>query len=83
MVEEARYAVKRGLLDDQSLESLISILSMFGLPTEVPSYLDPEDLNIVIRQDKKMRNGRLMLPMLIGIGKIELTAVAMPYNLIS
>jgi 3-dehydroquinate synthase len=83
MAEEARFAVKRGLLDDQSLEVLISILSMFGLPTEIPTNLDPEDLNVVIKQDKKMRGGRLLLPMLTSIGKIELTAVPMPHNLIS
>jgi 3-dehydroquinate synthetase len=83
MVEEARFAVRRGLLDDQSLEALISILSMFGLPTEIPTNLDPEDLNVVIKQDKKMRSGKLLLPMLSSIGKIELTAVSMPHNLIS
>ena len=83
MVEEARYAIKRGLLDDESLESLISILSMFGLPTELPTYLNHEALNAIIQQDKKVKNGCLMLPMLAGVGKIELTAVVMPHNLIS
>jgi 3-dehydroquinate synthase len=83
MVQEARYAIRKGLLDDQSLESLISILSMFGLPTEVPTHMDPRDLNTVIRQDKKVRNDWLLLPMLAGMGKTELTAVYMPQNLIS
>jgi 3-dehydroquinate synthase len=82
MVQEARYALKKGILDDQSLESLISILSMFGLPTEIPTYMNTRELNAVIRQDKKVRNGWLMLPMLASIGKIELTAVVMPQDLI-
>ena len=83
MVEEARYAIKRGILDDQSLESLTSILSMFGLPTEVPTYMNAENLNAVICQDKKVRSGWLMLPLLSRLGKIELTTVVMPHKLIT
>ncbi|MHA2004591.1 MAG: 3-dehydroquinate synthase [Candidatus Thorarchaeota archaeon] len=82
MVEEARFAVREGFLDDQSLQSLISILSMFGLPTSIPLDVDLEEFEQVIRQDKKVRQGQLMLPVLLELGRIELKAVDPPHALI-
>jgi 3-dehydroquinate synthase len=82
MVEEARFAAREGLLDHQSLDSLISILSMFGLPTAVPVNMDVEDFEHVILHDKKIRQGRLMLPVLTELGRIELKAVDTPHTII-
>ncbi|MHA2385722.1 MAG: 3-dehydroquinate synthase family protein [Candidatus Thorarchaeota archaeon] len=82
MVEEARFAVREGFLDDQSLQSLISVLSMFGLPTSIPLDVDLEEFEQVIRQDKKVRQGQLMLPVLLELGRIELKAVDPPHALI-
>ncbi|MHA1926753.1 MAG: 3-dehydroquinate synthase family protein, partial [Candidatus Thorarchaeota archaeon] len=82
MVEEAHFAVREGFLDDQSLQSLISILSMFGLPTSIPSKVDMKEFEEVIRQDKKVRQGQLMLPVLMELGRTELKAVEPPHALI-
>jgi 3-dehydroquinate synthase len=82
MVEEARFAVREGLLDDQSLQSLISILSLFGLPTSIPSDVDLGEFEGVIRQDKKVRQGQLLLPVLMELGRTELRIVDAPHALI-
>jgi 3-dehydroquinate synthase len=82
MVEEARFAVREGFLDDQSLQSLISILLMFGLPTSIPADVNVKEFEDVILQDKKMRQGQLLLPILIELGRTELKTVDGPHNLI-
>ncbi len=76
MVQEARLAVKKGLLDIAALESLIMVLSLFGLPTEIPDVIDINQLNEVMKQDKKVRAGLLTIPMLIELGKTELMVVS-------
>jgi 3-dehydroquinate synthase len=76
MVQEARLAVRRGHLDKPTLESLIMVLTMFGLPTEIPNGLDVQQLNSVIQQDKKVRNDQLNIPMLVGLGKSEMMFVS-------
>ena len=75
MVEEARIAVRMGLLEKTVLESLVSILSMFGLPTKIPEGIDAEQLGEVVKQDKKMRNGLLTIPVLVGLGETQIMAV--------
>ncbi|MFW9894055.1 MAG: 3-dehydroquinate synthase, partial [Candidatus Thorarchaeota archaeon] len=75
MVEEAKLAVRMGLLEDSVLESLISILSLFGLPTEIPDDLDIKQLIGVMRQDKKVRSGQLKIPVLVGLGKTEILII--------
>jgi 3-dehydroquinate synthetase len=44
--------------------------------------VDLEEFEQVIRQDKKVRQGQLMLPVLLELGRIELKAVDPPHALI-
>ncbi|MHA2190330.1 MAG: 3-dehydroquinate synthase [Candidatus Thorarchaeota archaeon] len=81
MVEEARLAVKMGFLDNQSLDSLIALLSMFGLPTDLPSDVDVSDLDEIMKQDKKLRYGQLTIPVLVGLGETEMKVVESLYKL--
>jgi 3-dehydroquinate synthase len=69
MVEEARMAVRKGLLTESVLELLIYVLLLFGLPTELPDDIDFNQLHRVIKQDKKVSDGQLTIPMLTGIGR--------------
>ncbi|MHA1960041.1 MAG: 3-dehydroquinate synthase [Candidatus Thorarchaeota archaeon] len=75
MVEEARYAARMGLLDNDSLESLISIIAMFGLPTDIPTTIDVDEMEAVMRQDKKVRRGQLTLPVLVELGRTVMKMV--------
>lgn len=81
MVEEARIAVRMGLLDNSVLESLRFVLSLYGLPTEIPDGLDIIQLNKIMRQDKKVRHGQLTIPILVGLGKTEMKIVDTDSNL--
>jgi 3-dehydroquinate synthase len=75
MVEEARMAVSRGLLENSVLESLVNLLSLFGLATEIPDEVDINLIGEVVKQDKKVRNGQLTIPILVGLGKTEMMVV--------
>jgi 3-dehydroquinate synthase len=72
MVEEARLAEIQGHLHKPALDLLITILSMFDLPTQIPDEIDIKQLNEVMRQDKKVRHGQLTIPILVEIGKTEM-----------
>lgn len=75
MVEEACYAIRMGHLNHESLESLMSVLTAFGLPTEVPSNIDKRELNSVMKHDKKVRQGHLVIPVLVELGRTELRVI--------
>ena len=76
MVEEARVAVREGHLDGSALESLIEVLTLFGLPTEIPDDVDVREINETVKQDKKVRFGQLTIPMLVRIGKTKIMVVS-------
>ncbi|MFW9887711.1 MAG: 3-dehydroquinate synthase [Candidatus Thorarchaeota archaeon] len=82
MVEEARFAVRQRLLDNQSLNTLVSILEAFGLPTGIPEDVDLAEFGDIILQDKKIRQGLFILPVLIELGRTELRTVDAPRTLI-
>lgn len=75
MLEEARHAVNTDALDNQFLEELESLLCSFDLPTAIPSSLSKEDLKDAMKQDKKVRHGGLLLPVPVGLGKVEMKVV--------
>ncbi len=82
MVKEAHLAVRMGQLDDRSLESLISLLSMFGLPAEIPSSIDVRELEAAMKQDKKVRQGKIMLPVLVGLGRAQMKTIDSSFKLL-
>ena len=69
-------------LDDRSLESLISLLSMFGLPAEIPSSIDVRELEAAMKQDKKVRQGKIMLPVLVGLGRAQMKTIDSSFKLL-
>ncbi|MFX1483814.1 MAG: 3-dehydroquinate synthase [Promethearchaeota archaeon] len=75
MVEEASYAIRMGHLNYDSLELLISVLDTFGLPTEVPSNIDKRELNSVMKHDKKVQQGHIVIPVLVELGRTELKVI--------
>jgi len=75
MVEEACYAIRMGHLNHESLEPLISVLTAFGLPTEIPSNIDKRELNSVMKHDKKIQRGHLVIPVLVELGRTELRVI--------
>jgi 3-dehydroquinate synthase len=79
MVEEAYMALNLGLLNEQSFKLLVSTLRAFGLPTEMPSGVDRAELVSIMQQDKKVRGGQLVLPVLVELGRTEMRAIDSVY----
>jgi len=68
MVGAARLAGKRGLLKKEEEERIAALLETFKLPTQAGSPLPADELYRAMKQDKKVRAGkiRFVLPTSIG-----------------
>ena len=53
-------------------QRLVSLLERFGLPTTIPSGLDPDQLIGLMQLDKKNLSGNLRLILWRGIGRAEI-----------
>jgi 3-dehydroquinate synthase len=75
IAEEARCAARLGLLDTESVETVIDILSAFDLPASIPQKVTREKMVQVLQQDKKMCRGMVMLPLLVELGRTKMTTI--------
>jgi 3-dehydroquinate synthase len=75
MVEESRRAIRKGALSRRDGERLKKLLECFGLPTAWPVGISRLALRRYIRQDKKIRAGRIRIPMPVRVGKIKIKEV--------
>jgi 3-dehydroquinate synthase len=74
MVAAARLAVRRGSLSSQESGRLVSLLQRAGLPVELPR-LEPQALLAALKQDKKVRQGRLQMILPLRLGEVRITPV--------
>lgn len=75
MVQEARRAVKNGALSGRDRVRLQNLLERFGLPTAWPAGVSRPALRRYIRQDKKIRDGKIRVPVPVRVGKITIKEV--------
>ncbi len=75
MVEEARMAVRNGVLEEEDLKRLSELISSYGLPVEIPESISRNDVRGKILQDKKVRHGEIRMPIPEGIGRVVLREV--------
>lgn len=71
MIAEARWAEREGMSPPGTADRLAAVLQRAGLPTAPPA-LDWERALASLRADKKLRSGRLALPVLTRIGAVRL-----------
>lgn len=64
---------KMGLISDQDLERIRSLVERTGLPVEPPSNVDPDLLLGAMQVDKKNRAGRIRLVLMRAIGECFVT----------
>jgi 3-dehydroquinate synthase len=64
-----RLSVRLGLLDQVAAERIVALLTLYGLPTEIPSDLSASALAIAVEADKKRSQGRVKFVCLEEIGK--------------
>lgn len=69
MVEEAKLARKEKLLSENDFVRIKSLISKYNLPTSVPEDIDYKEMRKYVEQDKKVRKGKIRLPVPTGIGK--------------
>ena len=70
IVAEAKLANKLGFMTDIQKDEVIALLKKANLPTEIPDYIDREDLVKKLYTDKKVKNGQLRFVLQKGIGDV-------------
>lgn len=70
----AAVSVRLGMLDAAAGERIGESLDRAGLPAAVPSGMDVDDFARLMALDKKVRDGRLRLILLRGIGEAVVSA---------
>jgi 3-dehydroquinate synthase len=74
MVLAARLSARLGMATDADADRLAALLARFGLPTALPSRLDPEALVARMRLDKKATAEGLRFVLWHGPGRAEIVA---------
>ena len=73
MVAAARISVAKGLLTDDQYNSIYSIVTKFGLPTEVPESLNRDVIKNFILADKKKVKGRVFYILPTSMDRVIIT----------
>lgn len=71
LVAEVNLAKSYGYVSEEDRKRVIALLDKVGLPTEVPDYIDKEELVKKLYTDKKVRGGKLRFVLQEGIGSIK------------
>jgi len=71
MVAESRVALELGIADERTAERQEALIADWGLPTRA-SGVDAQRALQALRIDKKIRGGRLRMPLVPEIGRFEL-----------
>lgn len=68
MIVEGKLAVEMGLWNELDLTKLVDLIKKAGLPTDVPDYMDANNIIDAMKLDKKSRFGQIemVLPNQIG-----------------
>ena len=75
MLAEARWAASSGHCSDDTVERIERLLTRLGLATCAPS-LGKSQLLDAIKIDKKWACGTLRLPVLEGLGRVQLYRIS-------
>lgn len=67
---QVKLSHRLGYMDKDQCERVTALLHKASLPTEIPDYIDREELVKKLYTDKKVKNGRLRFVIQNGIGSI-------------
>lgn len=73
MVAAARISVLKGLLGNEKLAAMISMIKRYGLPTEVPEDLDRNRIKSYLLTDKKRIDSKTSFILATDIGEVMIT----------
>ena len=74
-VEEARLAVRLGLVSDTWPGQVAAAFAHVGLPTELPAGVTFDSLADIMRRDKKKKDGRVRFALPCGAGDVRVLPV--------
>lgn len=69
MAQAASISVRQGFCDEESLQRIHRLITRAGLPTEIPSNIEPLKLVKRMEVDKKSVGGKIKFVLCKGIGK--------------
>lgn len=70
MVEEAKLAKEEGFLNKKDCERIENLIEKYKLPSSLPKKIDRNEMRNRVSQDKKVRKGKIRLPVPTEIGQI-------------
>ena len=73
MVAAARISVLKGILGNEKLAAMISMIKRYGLPTEVPEDLDRNRIKSYLLTDKKRIGSKTSFILATDIGEVIIT----------
>lgn len=73
MVACARISVLKGILGNDKLAAIISMIKRYGLPTEVPEDLDRNRIKSYLLTDKKRIGSKTSYILAVDIGEVMIT----------
>jgi len=71
MAFAVRLSVHRGLLAREAADRVIALLTLYGLPTEIPKDLSHSALALAVEADKKRSQGRVKFVCVEEIGRTK------------
>jgi len=69
MKEEVMRAREKGLVEEKELLNIINLIKDYGLPHSLPKSISRKAIIEKLLQDKKVRNGKIKIPIPLKIGK--------------
>lgn len=70
IVAEVKLANKLGYMSENERDEVVEVLKKAKLPTEIPEYINREELVKKLYTDKKVKNDRLRFVIQKGIGDV-------------
>lgn len=70
LVAQAMLSKKLGYMTDDQVKEVVELIKMAKLPTEIPDYIDRDELVKKLYTDKKVKNGQLRFVLENGIGDV-------------
>jgi shikimate kinase/3-dehydroquinate synthase len=70
MVKEAELAQKEKLLSKNDFSRIKNLIEKYKLPSSIPENINIDEMKNCVAQDKKVRKGKIRLPVPTAIGKI-------------
>ena len=73
MVAAGKIAVKMGLWNEKDAQRQMMLIEKTGLPSQIPSHLDPNAIIDILQTDKKVKAGKVRFILPTAIGKVIIT----------